>query len=200
MEPKKFFLVVFAACVFSFIILYYFAKESYLYEAPVHIGFFSAAMFFLWKKDARTTVKSLGIPGNLKKNIIAVVGGFIAITIALYIVSYALWSFEIDDQREVTELVNKLPLYLLVMAVFFAPFSEELFFRAFLVPKVGIFGSSILFALMHLSYGSVSEIAGAFTIGLILAVVYKYSKSIIPPIAIHMGFNLVAITVMLGYG
>ncbi len=199
MEPKRIFLAIFVLSILSFFLLLLTIRETYLYEAPVHIGLFSAAMFFLWKKDLRTTLRSLGIPGNLKKNILYTVGGFFAIIFSLYIVGYLLLYFDVNDQTAVVEIVQGLPLYVLVLAVLFAPFSEELFFRAFLVPRIGVLGSSVVFALLHLSYSSISELSGAFVIGLILALIYKYSKSVIPPIMIHMAFNFIAVGVMLGY-
>jgi membrane protease YdiL (CAAX protease family) len=60
--------------------------------------------------------------------------------------------------------------------------------------------AAAVFALLHLSYGSVVEIAGAFSIAVILGIVYVKSKSIIPSIIIHMIFNLISISVMLWFG
>lgn len=209
MEPRKIFLVLFILSILSFFPLMYFARDSYLYEAPVHIGFFSFAMFFLWKKDLRTTLDSLGIPGNLKKNILYTVGGFITISISLVILSIMLNYAGLNDQQNINDIIKGLPLYLLAMAVIFAPFSEELLFRALFINKlkkytksaaIAVLVSALIFASLHLTYNSVVELAGAFVIGAILGAVYVKSESIIPPIAIHMVFNLVSITLMLWFG
>ncbi len=209
MDAKKFFLVLFILSIISFFPLMIFFTDTYLYEAPVHLGFFSFAMFFLWKKDLKTTLKSLGIPGDLKKNILYTVGGFIAIGISLFIIGYALSGLGMNDQQNITELVKTLPLYLLAMAVIFAPFSEELLFRALLINKLkkytkssvlAVIIAAVIFASLHITYGSVVELAGAFAIGAILGAVYIKSESILPAILIHMAFNLMSITIMLWFG
>ena len=214
MDAKKFFLVLFVLCVISFVILMaLFVNdifvEIYLYEIPVHLGFFSLAMYFLWKKDLKTTLKSLGIPGDMKKNVLYIMAGFVAIFVTLFILGYILTYLGLNDQENIMDIVNMLPLYLLVMAVVFAPIGEELLFRAVLINKIKKYtGSTIaaiilaaaIFAMLHLSYGSVVEIAGAFSIAVILGIVYVKSESIIPPIAIHMIFNLFSISFMLRFG
>lgn len=198
MEPKRIFFAIFILSIISFLLLLN-LEDSYLYEGPVHLGIFSLAMFFIWKKNLKTTLKSLGIPGDLKKNILFIFGGFFATVMALYIVGSILWAFGIYDQEGVTDVVRSLPPYILAMGILLAPISEELFFRAALVPRIGVLGSSVVFSILHISYGSIAEVAGAFTIGMVFALIFRYSKSIIPSIAIHMMFNFVAIMVMLGY-
>lgn len=200
MDVKKFFIGVFILCIIGFFYLFFFIGETYLYEIPVHLGFFSAAMYFLWKRNLKTTIKSLGIPGKFWNNVKFICAGFFSIIITLFAINIIANYLEINDQSAVVDIVQQLPLYILIMAVLFAPISEEIFFRAFLVSKIGVLGSSVVFALLHISYGSVIELIGAFSIGLILALIYKHSKSIVPPIAIHMGYNLIAISVMLGFG
>ena len=217
MDAKRFFLSVFILSVISFVFLIT-SRDSlgegliFIYEAPLHIGILSFALFFLWKKDLATTLKYLGVPGDLKRNILFTIGGFIGLMIALFATTALLSALGINDAAKVAGIVQGLPLYILAMAVLFAPFSEELFFRAFLMQffeniftylklpmlrGAAVLFSAAVFSLPHFSYGSIAEIAGAFAIGLVLALVYKYSKSILPCIAIHMVYNLIAITVML---
>lgn len=209
MDAKKFFLVLFILCIVSFFPLLIFFTDTFLYEAPIHLGFFSISMYFLWKKDLKTTLKSLGIPGNTKKNVLYIIAGFIAIFATLFALGYLLTYLGLNDQKNIMDIVNMLPLYLLVMAVIFAPISEELVFRALLITKIrkwtgseiaAILIAAAVFAMMHISYGSVVELAGAFAIAVILGIVYVKSKSIVPPIAIHLIFNLFSISFMLWLG
>lgn len=208
MDAKKFFLVLFILCILSFFPLLIFFTDSFLYEAPIHLGFFSIAMYFLWKRDLKTTLKSMGVPGNIKKNVLYIIGGFIAILITLFALGYLLTGLGLNDQKNIMDIVNMLPLYLLAMAVVFAPISEELFFRALLINKIGertgqiaaILIAAAVFAVLHISYGSVVELVGAFSIAVILGVVYVKSESIMPPIAIHMIFNFLSISFMLWFG
>lgn len=209
MNAKQFFLALFVVCLISFFPLLIFFTDTYFYEAPVHLGFFSISMYFLWKKDLKTTLKSLGIPGNIKKNIIYIIGGFVVIGIALFVLGILLSYLGINDQKNISDFVNALPLYLLAMAILFAPISEELMFRALLITKIrektgsallAVVLAAAIFASLHITYGSVVEIIGAFTIGAILGAVYVRSGSIIPSIVIHMIFNFISISLMLWLG
>ena len=116
------------------------------------------------------------------------------------ILSLFLAYFHIDDRQKVVEIANKLPWYIIVFAVVFAPISEEIFFRVLLVERFGISVSAILFALSHIAYGSISEIFIVFFIGYAFAFIYKMSKSILPTIFIHFIFNLVSIGIMRLFG
>jgi|YelNatPaOPRAMG01_1025707.scaffolds.fasta_scaffold08038_8 membrane protease YdiL (CAAX protease family) len=196
MDTKKILLLVFILSVLSFFTLLILDKESYLYEAPLHIGLFSIALYFLWNKDLKTTLHELGVPGDLKTNLAFSLSGFLAIMASLFILAYIMNFFGINDQSKIADIVDKLPLYLLILAILFAPFSEELFFRGLLVRRFGILPAAALFSILHISYGSAGEIIGAFAIGVILGLIYKQSKSILPPIIVHMTYNLLAIAIM----
>jgi len=71
--------------------------------------------------------------------------------------------------------------------------SEEIFFRGFLVEKIGPVASSAVFALFHLGYGSVTEIVGAFILGLVLAKALQLNKNLYPNIFAHIAYNAVAL-------
>ncbi|MBU0590651.1 MAG: type II CAAX endopeptidase family protein [Candidatus Micrarchaeota archaeon] len=168
----------------------------YLFSFSIHIALFSVAMIFLWKDKLSSTLISLGVPGKIGNNIEYTLAGLFSIFVLLLVFGIIANALGFNDQENVTDKVNSLPFYLLIFAVLVAPITEELFFRAFLVPRVGIIFSSLLFGVLHASYGSVVEIIGAGVIGMVLAVVFKDSKSITPCIAIHMLYNLVSIIVM----
>ena len=104
---------------------------------------------------------------------------------------------DMNDAHKVYDIISGVPAWILVVAVVVAPVTEELFFRAALFPRVGMVLSSLLFGLFHISYGSIAEIIGAFLIGMVFAFVYKKSKSIITPILLHVGFNLVSVVAVL---
>lgn len=176
-----------------------FLVENYLYfgSGSIHVGLFSAAMYFLWKKDLKTTIRSIGFPGGIISGAVFSITGFIMVICVLFALGITAYYLNFSDQSAVYDKVAELPIYILAFAVLFAPVSEELFFRAFLVPRTGVIISSFLFGIMHFSYGSVVEVIGAAFIGLVLALVYKASKSITPCLAIHLMYNLMSITAML---
>jgi membrane protease YdiL (CAAX protease family) len=86
-----------------------------------------------------------------------------------------------------------------VLAVLVAPVCEEVFFRGFLYSalrsrlpvSVAALVQSLIFALLH-TFGALNGV-GVFFLGLILAAVYEWRKSLVAPIFIHAGNNLMAV-------
>ncbi len=193
---RNIFFWIFLLSVLSFFPLLVLFEETYLYEGSIHLGMFSFAMFFLWKGNARETLKSIGVPGDIKRNIMAIVAGIAAILLLGLLLGMAADMLGLNDQGTIREKVASLPFYIILAAAFVAPISEELFFRALLVPRFGVFLSSLAFGLSHFSYGSVVEVVGAFLIGIVFAVMYRETKSIVPSIVIHFLYNLFALAMM----
>ena len=193
---RQVFFWLFLLSVLSFFPLVLFFGNSYLHEGSIHLGMFSFAMFFLWKGDIGETLKSLGIPGNMKKNVVAVFAGFAAIMLIGLLLGIAADAFGFNDEEAIWEKISALPFYIILAAAFVAPISEEIFFRALLTPRFGVVLSSLAFGLSHFSYGSVVEVAGATLIGVVLALIYRHTKSIVPSMAIHFLYNLAALVIM----
>lgn len=92
---------------------------------------------------------------------------------------------------------------LLVVVAVVAPFSEEIFFRGFLYSafkkawgvNVGLFLSSLLFALAHMEVYSFIPI---FLIGWMLAYIFEKTRSLFPVIFLHAIYNLILILLLLG--
>jgi len=162
-------------------------------SGAIHLFLISAALLFLLDPDPKAMFKKLGFPGGLKNTVLYTVGGLAAVFTALFIISFGLLILGVSDQQKVMDKISGLPTYILLFAVILAPFSEELFFRGLLVPRIGILGSSALFALSHITYGSIAEIAGVLAVGIILGAVFKYSKSITPCILVHLIYNGISI-------
>jgi len=165
-------------------------------SAAIHAGLISAALFFIWQKNLKTTLKKMGFTGDARSNLKYTAICLAAMFAILLVLGVAAYFLGVDDQQKVTDKISALPLYMLVFAVLIAPFTEELFFRALLVPRLGIVLSAVLFSVSHVAYGSVVEIAGVFVVGLILGSVFRMSKSIIPCILAHIAYNLLSIMVM----
>ncbi len=193
---RRLFLCAFAFFVLLFIILLFYARETYLYDAALHLAIISLACALIWKENLSTTLKSIGFPGELRKLILYSAAGFLAIIAFSIILNLAAIGLHFNDSFKVAEKVADLPLYVVLLAVVFAPFSEELLFRAALVPRFGIIIPAILFGILHLAYGSVMEVVGVIGIGIILGYVYKRSGSITPCIVVHLSYNLISVAVM----
>ena len=198
---KKAFLFLFLFSLILFAASAMFFKETFLHVIALHLAIFSISLYFLFEKDFETTFKKLGITGiNLKEILLYTVKGTIGVIFLTIILSLALNYLHLNDREKVVEVANMLPPYILIFAIVFAPITEELFFRAFLVDRFGVSVSSIIFALSHIAYGSISEILAAFFIGYIFALIYKSSKSVLPTIFIHFLFNLGSIVLMRTFG
>ncbi|MFH0884444.1 MAG: CPBP family intramembrane glutamic endopeptidase [Candidatus Micrarchaeota archaeon] len=168
-------------------------------SASIHLGLFSLAMFFLWKKDLRSTMCSIGLPGNIRDNLFYSAMTLSAIFLVLFCLGVAAIVLKFNDQQKVSDKITSLPTLVLLFAVVGAPLTEELFFRAFLVPRTGIVISAIVFGLLHFAYGSVVEVLGALVIGLVLGASYKFSKSVAPCMLAHLLYNAISITVITSF-
>lgn len=72
-----------------------------------------------------------------------------------------------------------------------AAVSEEVFFRGFLQPRVGLLLQAAIFALAHLSYVNVAQVIVVFILGLAFGLLYQRTGNLAAPIAGHFLFNLV---------
>lgn len=165
--------------------------------AAIHLGILSLALFLLWKEDFRSTLDSIGVPGDAKRNLIYTVLALVAMFIVSFIIGLASLYFGFNDQEKIAEKISGLPMFMLIAAALLAPIGEELFFRASLVPRIGAVLSSLVFGTVHLTYGSVVEVIGVVSLGMVLALTYQKSRSIVPCMAAHMIYNGISIAVML---
>ena len=85
----------------------------------------------------------------------------------------------------VQQVIGTYPLWAIIFIAFIAPINEEILFRGFLVPRVGVIASGIIFALGHIGYGSFIEIAVALWFGFAGGYVFKKTKSLYPSLITH---------------
>ncbi len=78
-----------------------------------------------------------------------------------------------------------------------AGFFEELFFRGFLQPRVGIGLSTGLFVLAHASYGQPMMLVGVTVLSLIFALFVRHRQSIWAAAAAHAGFDAIQLLIIL---
>jgi membrane protease YdiL (CAAX protease family) len=94
------------------------------------------------------------------------------------------------------------PTVVLVAFIIVAPAAEELFFRGVVYnawlrergPRVALYGSAALFALIHTSLFAVVPI---FALGVALALVYRRTSSLLAAMAMHAGFNAISVGITL---
>ena len=154
---------------------------------------------FVEKKEI--SLKEFGIKtdGALKDLILTMKIVFSLIG-ASFLIAIILTVLGLNDLQIVSEVIGsvlKLPLIVIVYFFVIRVFLEEFFFRAFLVPRLGIVISSVIFSLAHLGYGSIAEAIGAGVLGLVLALFYRKHGKILPNFLAHMIYNLFAISLWL---
>ena len=92
--------------------------------------------------------------------------------------------------------------FLGVVTVVLAPLVEELVFRGVMFPAlvqlkgrtVGLWGTSILFGLIHFNLFSLLPL---IVMGLLLALLYERTRNLLAPIAVHAAFNLINFVLVL---
>ncbi|MBI5159087.1 CPBP family intramembrane metalloprotease [Candidatus Micrarchaeota archaeon] len=159
-----------------------------------------APFYWMWKNNQTSFSQALqklaATREQLAQNMLKGACWTLAMFFVVAMIGITTLALGFNDQAKVLEKVTSLPLYILVFAIVIAPISEEVFFRGFLSPRIGVIASSILFALAHFSYGSKVEIIGAFAVGIMLALQLKQHKTLVVPITAHVLFNLISITLM----
>jgi membrane protease YdiL (CAAX protease family) len=73
---------------------------------------------------------------------------------------------------------------------------EEVFFRGFLQPRIGILGSTAVFALAHLSYGQPFLLVGITLLSLFYGLLVRWRQSVWAAIAAHAVFDLVQLLIV----
>ena len=109
--------------------------------------------------------------------------------------------FNLDDSQKVAATISTLSIASIIIASTLGPFAEELFFRGFLQKHAGVIITSVLFALLHYSFGSITEIIGAFTASMILGYWVKHRNSSLWPVIIaHAGYNMLRVLLVVTGG
>lgn len=87
------------------------------------------------------------------------------------------------------------PAWFYAFSAVIEPINEEVLFRGFMVPRLGIIVSAIIFGLGHLGYNSTFEVEVivAVVFGLIAGYVFKKTNSLYPSIIAHILVNSIAV-------
>jgi hypothetical protein len=105
--------------------------------------------------------------------------------------------FSEDAQQVGNILKHSNPLELLIV-LSVASFVEEFFFRGYLQRKTGLLFAAFVFGYFHIIYGSLSEMVGAFFLGIVLGIEYNKTKNLIAPILSHFFYNLAIMLLVFG--
>ncbi len=103
----------------------------------------------------------------------------------------------LEEPAELIVWMASLPVVLRLAISIGAGVFEELFFRGFLQPRVGIGLSTLLFVLGHLSYGQPVMLFGIAILSLLYALLVRFSGNIWPAIVAHALFDAIQLLVVI---
>jgi hypothetical protein len=161
---------------------------------------FAVFSYLLMKGERlKTIIDGLGLSRN-KLNYRSILLGlalFALIVLMEFLIGLFSQATGVQLPTNVAAVLNGMPIYFLVFTFVIAPIDEEILFRGFLVPRIGIIASALLFAVLHLTYLSVSQFVAAFVFGLLAGYFLKRNKSLYSTVLAHALVNLLTIAIML---
>ncbi len=125
--------------------------------------------------------------------------GVIAVLFAIAALLYLLGAESILPTRapEIITWVVALPVGVRIALSLSAGVVEELFFRGFLQPRVGIVLSSILFVLAHLSYDQPFLLIGVALLSLLFAFLVRWRQSLWAAVVAHATFDAIQLLIVI---
>jgi len=143
-----------------------------------------------------------------KENLgLAIVYGIIGFSFVIFVLMlfgiYIKTSGEEYDNPLVKEIARTLSIPSIVFIALAQSSGEEIFFRGFLMEKlslngnyhIGIFLSSLLFGLAHLSYNQIYQVILPIAIGVIFGYMVAKSKNLLSSIIPHASYNLISLLI-----
>lgn len=128
---------------------------------------------------------------------VLIFAAYILLIIAIGVVS-KLTGIQVSSNA--SSVLGAFPLWLLPFVMFLAPLNEEIMFRGFLVPRIGIIVSALIFALVHGGYASYVELFMALWFGLVAGYVFKRTGSLYPSLVTHILVDTTTTLALLGTG
>ncbi len=100
------------------------------------------------------------------------------------------------DASIVRSTLKEIPLSDILIVLVIGSITEEIFFRGYIQKKTNITTASFIFAYFHIIYGSLTEVVGAFFLGLILGYAFEKRKNLYAPTLAHLLYNLITVSIL----
>ncbi len=144
-----------------------------------HRGGFAAAA-------QRLRLRSSDLPADLG---IGVVAGFAALVLSVLVMLVITQFVELPRNEVVEAMGGAFSWRTVLLVAIFSSTTEEVFFRGFLQPRLGVVPTNILFGFAHLSYGIPMQVVVPMALGFAFSVLTQRRRSIVPAIVAHFVFN-----------
>jgi membrane protease YdiL (CAAX protease family) len=123
-------------------------------------------------------------------------GTAVAMVLALIPLGLLLEALGVEAENPVLDdLVSRLNWGTIFLIAASAAIGEELLFRGFLQPRVGIVVTNILFGLVHLGYGVVLQVVVPLALGFVFSMLVVKTRSLLPAIVAHFAFNFLVLSI-----
>ena len=179
-------------------------QTAFTADASIELSLFFPFIVFSYllakKNKLKNIVNDLGLSRKslTLKNILIGIFLFGLILLSEFLIGLFTTVTGIQLPTNVSAVLAGMPIYFLVFTFLIAPIDEEILFRGFLVPRLGIVESALLFALPHLlTYASWSEFVAAFVFGILAGYFFKKQKSLYITILAHLLVNFLTIAAMM---
>lgn len=162
------------------------------------------ALALLWlegKRKPREFARALsfGSERDAFKSLVRAAALFAKMFVLLVVLSFSFTALGVTDSEKVVQVLRNQPPEMLFVALTLAPFAEELFFRGYLQKRVGVIVASALFAVLHYSYGSISEIIAAFFLSLLIGLEMRKHGDLNSCVIAHAVFNAFTVIIALQF-
>jgi membrane protease YdiL (CAAX protease family) len=142
------------------------------------------------------------VPGEIGLGVVLGLAAWVAVLLALLVVGGALLLLGGEDAvpkapPALVPWIAALPIGVRILVSLSAGFVEEIFFRGFLQPRIGIALSTSFFVLAHFSYGQPFMLVGITILSLIYAYLVQWRQNVWPAIAAHVLFDAVQLLVVI---
>lgn len=119
-------------------------------------------------------------------------GAAFFVLLGIFVVSalVALAGVEVPENEQALAIARSVTVAGALGIAVVSAVSEEVFFRGFLQPRVGLVAQAVLFSLAHLSYANVLEMVVTLLLGLLFGLLRQRTGRIWAPIGGHFLFNL----------
>ena len=130
---------------------------------------------------------------------VGVLGWIVTLVIAFVIVSLlnSAGMIEKPEAAPVIGYMAALPVWKKALLVLSAMTVEEAFFRSFLQKRIGLIGSTFLFAMAHFTLGQPVLLVGITVISLIIGITFYRTKNVLPGVVVHGVFDAVQLFVII---
>jgi len=152
-------------------------------------------------KSVKNLIRKLGYKKITKRDIFLSISffGFLIITAVIISSLFVYGGYE-EDVEKVSSTLKEIDFFSVLLVLIVGSIVEEIFFRGYLQRKTNIWIATFIFAYFHIVYGSLSEIVGAFFLGLILGYAYNRTKNLFVPTFSHLAYNILIVYLIFWVG